>query len=67
MGPNFSSHTHGSAAPKPHDPRTATMSPDELNAQFEAALPGTAETLAEQLAEYEAAYAVLAEALQDKA
>ena len=53
--------------PKPHDPRQASMTPEELSARFEAVLSQPMDDLATELAEYEAAYEVLTEALQDRA
>lgn len=58
---------HPKPVPKPHDPRQASMTPDELSARFEAVLSQPMDDLATELAEYEAAYEVLTEALQDRA
>ena len=53
--------------PKPRDPRKPAITPAELTARFEAVLSQPMDDLAAELAEYEAAYEVLAEALQDRA
>ena len=47
---------HPKPVPKPHDPRQASMTPDELSARFEAVLSQPMDDLATELAEYEAAY-----------
>jgi len=57
-------------APKPHDPRTPQNSVDDLREQYEHALVSSTEEdngdeLAGELARFEAAYGVLASALQD--
>ena len=68
------------SAPKPHDPRTPSVSVDDVREQYAAALTGdphlverdengeeiaVTDELAVELARYEAAYGVLASALQD--
>lgn len=50
-------------APKPHDPR---LRPEHVSEQFEQTLADSPDTLADELEQYEAAYAVLADALQDR-
>ena len=70
------------SAPKPHDPRTPSISVDDLRGQYDAALSSdphvteqgrdgeeaaVTDELALELARYEAAYGVLASALQDGA
>lgn len=56
-------------APKPHDPRMPSLSVDVLNEQYAAALAAepqeTGDELGAELARFEAAYGVLAAALQD--
>lgn len=57
-------------APKPHDPRTPRISVEELREKYEHALVSRPETdgddeLAGELSQFEAAYRVLASALQD--
>lgn len=55
-------------APKPHDPRRPQISVDELREKYERALLSDAEVNEDtegELAQYEAAYGVLAAALQD--
>lgn len=68
------------SAPKLHDPRTPSISVDDLRGQYESALSAdpqltvqgpdgeevsVADELALELARYEAAYGVLASALQE--
>ena len=68
------------SAPKPHDPRTASVSVDDVREQYAVALTDdphlverdengeevvVTDELAVELARYEAAYGVLASALQD--
>lgn len=62
-------------APKPHDPRTPSMSVDDVRGRYEQALHAEVEPaedeatehdeLAAELAQFEAAYGVLSTALQD--
>ena len=58
-------------SPKPHDPRTPQISVDELREQYERALfedtdvIDDTDELSAELARFEAAYGVLANALQD--
>lgn len=57
-------------APKPHDQRTPSVSVDEVRERYEQALHGDVDAAADdelvrELAQFEAAYAVLASALQD--
>lgn len=59
--------SHSTPMPKPRDPRKPAITPAELTARFEAVLSQPMDDLAAELAEYEAAYEVLAEALQDRA
>ena len=56
---------HNTPVPKPRDPRKPEITPDELSTRFEAVLSRPMDDLAAELVEYEAAYEVLAEALQD--
>ena len=68
------------SAPKPHDPRTPSISVDDLRGQYDAALSSdphqtehgpdgeevsVTDELTLELARYEKAYGVLASALQD--
>lgn len=68
------------SAPKPHDPRTPSISVDDLRGQYESALSAdpqlteqgpdgedvpVTDELTLELARYEKAYGVLASALQD--
>lgn len=58
-------------SPKPHDPRTPQISVDELREQYERALvddtgvSDDCDELSAELARFEEAYGVLANALQD--
>ncbi|WKK61491.1 hypothetical protein QYQ98_00860 [Corynebacterium sp. P3-F1] len=62
-------------APKPHDPRTPSISVDDVRGRYEQALHAEVEPaegdatehdeLALELAQFEAAYGVLSSALQD--
>lgn len=55
-------------APKPHDPRTPSISVDDVRERYDQALVTETEDsdeLAAELARFEAAYGVLAAALQD--
>lgn len=55
-------------APKPHDPRTPQISVEELREKYEHALFSDSEVnedIEGELAQFEAAYGVLAAALQD--
>lgn len=56
----------GSPAPKPHDPRSTQTTPEDLTRRFEEALAAAPADSREELAQYEAAYAVLADVLQDQ-
>lgn len=57
-------------APKPHDPRTPTISVDDIREHYEQALLADTDAMGQddpeaELTRFEAAYGVLAAALQD--
>ena len=56
---------HPKPVPKPHDPRQASMTPEELSARFEAVLSQTMDDLATELAEYEACLLYTSDAADD--
>lgn len=51
--------------PKPHDPRRASITPDELHSRVDSLLSRVPSTMKEELEQLAAAHEVLAEALKD--
>ena len=52
-------------APKPHDPRRARTTPEELRCQVDSLLSRVPSTMREELEQLAEAHEVLAEALKD--
>ncbi|WP_394281658.1 hypothetical protein [Corynebacterium sp.] len=53
------------SAPKPHDPRTTAVRPEDLTRTFDEILAQPADTLAEEVDLLARAHSVLHDALQD--